>query len=125
MSETSQVKMERLWEDIWFYCVATIDGQNDFHVDIKVYRVVSFDEKDVPYFKRFGAASGMDMVGVHKDAQVYLEGRVKWDGCSDFRFTEHDRCALHFCEKESAQNLGVLMGRIYDMAKEMMPKADW
>ena len=29
---------------------------------------------------------------------------------------------LHFCSKEESVNLGVLLGRVYDKAFEMMPE---
>jgi len=47
-----------------------------------------------------------------------MRGFLKWDGCINIEFYNY----VHFCGKEEAMNLGVLLGYIYDMAAEMMPE---
>jgi hypothetical protein len=56
------------------------------------------------------------------DADVFLSGRIKWDGCSDMKFDEQERVMLHFCGRSDAVNLGMLMARLYDLAAELMPE---
>jgi hypothetical protein len=53
----------------------------------------------------------------------FLSGDVKWDGCSNWDWHTSE-CMQHFCTKDSAVKIGVLMGRLYDLAAEMIPGFD-
>jgi hypothetical protein len=55
-----------------------------------------------------------------EQSQIYISGAVKSDGCSNMTLNQ-DGCAQHFCDKREAVRLGELLGRIYDIAAEMMP----
>ena len=46
----------------------------------------------------------------------FCKGDVKWDGCTNFDFDDDD-CMLHCCTKEDLVNIGVMLGRVYDLAK--------
>src|SRR5579863_10552918 len=56
----------------------------------------------------------------YKEAQVYLSGYVKWEGCSNFKFDVQDYIRLHFCSKEDAEGVGKLLGKLYNIAKELL-----
>jgi hypothetical protein len=52
------------------------------------------------------------------EAGLFLEGHIKWDGCSNWYFTKQDYCMLHFCGRSEAIALGKLMDRMYSIANE-------
>lgn len=58
------------------------------------------------------------------DAQVFLSGSIKWDGCANLTFDEQETAALHFCGRSDAQRVGKLLDRLYDLAGELIPKWD-
>lgn len=61
------------------------------------------------------------------EAEVLLDGFVKWDGCSNWRFSPNDRdnYAFHFCTVKQAEDIGRLLRRLYEIAAEMMPQCDF
>ncbi len=57
-----------------------------------------------------------------EEAEVFLSGSVKWDGCSNFNLGEGGY--YHFCSKQEAIDIGVLLGRLYDWAAKLIPNWD-
>jgi hypothetical protein len=61
------------------------------------------------------------------EADAFLSGDIKWDGCSNWDFhTDEwdfhtDECMAHFCGRSNAERVGRLLGALYDLAAEMMP----
>lgn len=108
--------LRRDWNDIRFAAVAEPE---DYHCEFKVYEIAGSDEDSVVLVGHVNS-SPVDTESLD-EATVYLHGYVKWDGCSNWYFDEQDRVMLHFCEKEQAQAIGVLLGRLYDWAKELIP----
>lgn len=107
----------RDWEDIDYLCV--VEAHSNY-ADLKVYKVVGRGD-DGPIFLKRGWNSSADIVDDLALAQVYLSGSIKWDGCSNLRFDEQDDTMLHFCGKQAAVDTGTLLGRLYDMAAEIIP----
>lgn len=106
MSDDTETKppeiMRESWADIGFSVV--MEGDVDSHyVDFKVYELDS--EK---------GAGGEDC------DEVFLSGSVKWDGCSNFKFDEQDRCMLHCCTRQHMANIGILLVRVHELAEAVM-----
>lgn len=49
----------------------------------------------------------------------FLNGFVKWDGCSNWTFGDPD-CMMHFCELSECESIGPLMRELYTKAAELM-----
>lgn len=77
---------------------------------------------DVPLWHRKGAPTHPDTVDRLEDAEVYLHGRVKWDGCSDWHFDDQDRGMIHGCSREDVQRLGDVMARCWDDTATLCPR---
>lgn len=60
-----------------------------------------------------------------EDAEVFLRGSVKWDGCSNWDFPGLEDVMMHFCSVQDAKNLGILFERIYGIAEELIPNSDF
>lgn len=72
------------------------------------------------YEKETGGGFTENISEAHSD----LSGSIKWDGCSNWNMMP-DEARLHFCSREDAINLGVLLGRLYNIAKAEIPRADF
>ena len=95
---------ERVWSDLGFYCLAEPEGK--YALRVQVWSLVRQEPGEVP---DFDCEEGR-----------FLSARFKWDGCSDVSFAG----MLHFCEREHLANVGVLLGRLYDLAAELIPRWD-
>lgn len=70
-------------------------------------------------FERQGADGPMDNAiegSPTDDALAFIEGEIKWDGCSNFTFPEQERCMLHRCDRAGLLRIGQLLAAIYDHA---------
>jgi hypothetical protein len=81
---------------------------------------------DRPFvYLRRGATTSGDVVDDLAQAGRWLHGDIKWDGCSNFSIDAQDDCMLHFCGRTEAVAVGALLGALYDLAHEVMPRTDW
>lgn len=85
----------------------------DYHIEFTIVAIQGYDlDGDKPWY------------GEHCDikdpnlAPKFLHGHIKWDGCSNWYFDEQEEGMLHFCGRKYATDIGVLMGKMYDIAKE-------
>lgn len=53
------------------------------------------------------------------EAESFLTGNIKWDGCSNWNFHTDD-CMKHFCGRKDAVSIGELMNHLYQIASERM-----
>ena len=56
-----------------------------------------------------------------EDAEVFLHGFVKWDGCSNWWFDIADDIAMHGCDRRDLTRVGEVLGICYDWTKELLP----
>lgn len=115
------VAQQDRFED-WLILSEFIAG-HDSVLDFMVFQVTgqyvdgkpSFEVADDP------ACNSTDFLA---EAQVFLRGAIKWDGCSNWHFDEQDIGMLHFCGVGRASSIGRLMERMYDLASARMPTFD-
>lgn len=110
--------MFKVWEDIWYAADFTEDPEC-VSVDVKVYQIETLDETDGNHGYVAGIGNTTDLT----KAQIMIEGFVKWDHCSNFKFIGGNY-PFHFCSKQQAENIGVLLSRIYDEAISLL-KDSW
>ena len=100
-------------------------GTNDCYTDVEIYTIYIDSDGKVCYQQK-GSHSYPDVVEDFEQAERYLHGSIKWDGCSNLDFDDHERgVSLHFCDKKDVVEIGEMLGILYDMAKSAMEKADW
>ncbi len=88
------------------------------------YQILATDENGNRLYNKKGSDWSPNFVDNLEDADKFLRGHVKWDGCSNWEIEPDQIAMLHFCDKEQAQNVGVLFGRIYDLAAKFIPRWD-
>jgi hypothetical protein len=76
---------------------------DDNYVSFSVYESVSFHEDNVV-----------------ADTELYLKGDIKWDGCSNFWFTD----GLHLCGKAYFETHKKVMGKIWDVCTKKIKGFD-
>jgi hypothetical protein len=55
--------------------------------------------------------------------EVFLDGTIKWDGCSNWDFHTSD-VLIHFCGRRQATGLGRLLDHLYQIAQERLVTYD-
>lgn len=111
--------------DLDFTIVAELHP-NGIVASFTIYDIACFSEGgtpgvyNVPEWTRKGSDDSMNSTSVIEEAEIYLHGCVKWDGCSDWHFDEQDRCMLHGCTRGDIQRFGDVMALCWDWAKELI-----
>jgi hypothetical protein len=110
-----------IWTDIGYAATITPHG-NGASADVKAYATGGAPGDLPPRYRSKSDANRW--VTDLSEAEVEVEGFVRWDGCSNFDFMPDSATMTHFCGKTAAVNLGVMLGRVYDAAKGLIPDAD-
>ncbi len=117
IKEGEVMAVEKYFKDLWYYVVAE---PGEYKVEYKIYEVEGQGKDGDPFFHRAGEASHPSSGEVAlADAEIYAQGHVKWDGCSNWNIDEQERVMLHFCTKEQILNLGRVMAECWDMTAEL------
>lgn len=102
------------------FTIVAIPG--DYEVQYKVYSHDGWDVNlDCPLYHRQGASCYPDFAETLEEAEVYLHGSVKWDGCSDWAIDELSRAMIHGCCKEDLLSIGQIMAEAWDWTAELCP----
>lgn len=111
------------YPDIFFSVIASPNRDDEdggcFSVDFTVKKIVSLHEDGTPAEWQSETSFSTDDIG---KADTYLHGFIRFDGCSNWHFDEQDRVMLHFCGRSMLADVGTLLTRIYDLAREHMPE---
>lgn len=112
------------WNDISMTArfVDTVWDDSPHGYEFEIYEQVGWDNNeetnkyDIPLYERKGATGDGDFsTNGLEDAQPYLTGFVKWDGCSHFYFG--DDGYLHLCGIERIEQLRIVLQRLIDRAR--------
>lgn len=114
MSEEQKLKQVIVhWDDIDYTIVAE---PYQYRVDYKVYKIYSYDgQSERSWYRNDNGYDGCS--DKLEDADVFLHGEVKWDGCSNWHFDEQDAVMIHCCERQQLVDIGEVMARCWDMTK--------
>lgn len=116
---------QRIWHnfDLEFTIVAKIH-QNK--VEYIIYNIEGYAQGDSlgvfdrPMWHKAGDNFYPSAVDTLEEAEPYLHGHVKRDGCSDWYFDEQDRSMLHGCCREDIQRFGDVMAACWDWTAELL-----
>ena len=85
----------------------------DYWADLEVYEIVSVG--DEPLFNKKGWVSSEEQTTDIDEAEPYVTGYIKWDGCTEFDFGSHHWCGPHFYKLHID-----LLTHLYRRAYELM-----
>jgi hypothetical protein len=103
-----------------FHIIAEVHSH---HVDYKCWRCLQVNEFGVAEYNRQGGHGG-DSTTSLAEAEVFLSGSIKWDGCANLHFDAQDECMLHFCGRDDASKVGQLIDLLYDLTEKFLPTYD-
>lgn len=92
-------------------------------VEFKVYEAVRFKDGTVEIQDKSGCSQ--HWTNIKEDGEVYLEGDIKWDGCSHWSFHPEDHAMLHICRTGAIDELAWLLRQCFEIAKELMPHTEF
>lgn len=103
-------KIERFYLIDGSECYRAIYWQEHTHaVAFEVKHAQGYAEDGVSYFQ-----DGQPVTV--EEAEVFLRGSIKWDGCSNFYFPG----MTHRCDRAGLASIGILLGRIFDQCAAIM-----
>ncbi len=117
-------EFRRDYVDLMFTVVAK---PSDYRVDYTIYDIMGFEglnSFDRPLWQKRGASYGPTFVMTLEEAEVYIHGEVKWDGCSNWHFDEQDRVMLHGCRREDILRFGKILAECWDWTAVLCPSWD-
>lgn len=88
----------------------------EYHVDYTVY--ISYVDDDLVSYQDKNASSSPRYVDSIEDGKTFVKGYVKWDGCSNWWFTD---IYFHGCSEEDLLNIGNIMAECWKMTKTLIP----
>jgi hypothetical protein len=85
--------------------------------DVEVFKYIGKEMSDPPrlFFNRKDWVAGPDPVYSMDEAEVYLEGYIKWDGCCEL-----DMGCPHWCGPEDFKQHFRLLEWIYKRSRELL-----
>ena len=94
-------------------------------VDFYAAEVTSVSDDGAKYYLRKGARSSEDDTSDFDDAERYISGSVKWDGCSHYYFGDvgSEGGYVHLCSSQSAEKLARTIIVIHARCGELMRAA--
>lgn len=114
--------------DLMFTVVAEI---KEYSVEYTVYDIDMLGENpttkefDIPLWHRKGSSCTPDGVEKIEEAEVFMNGYVKWDACSNWSLDAMQRQVMyHACDREGLARVGEVMARCYDWTAELLPTWD-
>lgn len=93
------------------------------HVEFDVKHVagetLSPEPAGIVLYELAGAPSTAQTTVVFEDGEPFLNGDVKWDGCSNWNF-HTDSIMAHFCGRDQAVGVGRLLDHLYKITEERL-----
>ena len=91
-------------------------------VNFWCYDIEGWLDDGKPLYHKKDSPSYPDPVETIEEAEMFLHGDVKWDGCSNWYFDEQNIGMLHGCSRQDVTRFGDVLGRCWDIAKGVMEK---
>jgi hypothetical protein len=87
--------------------------------EIVATQIVEGDFRADRGWTRRNGQSNLDLVYDPHDAERYISGSVKWDGCQNLYFGDRDGY-MHICGPEGAQRMSQFLLRVFNRCGELM-----
>lgn len=99
---------------------AAVRDEDEVCDEWTVYEISVWDGQGNQLLRPKGCECPADYIPLERiaEAEVYLHGEIKWDGCSNWFFDEQERAMLHFCGSADAEKIGKLFCELYELTGE-------
>ena len=125
----SPYKLEVVKSNDWptylieYYPFVSSDGPSEHVMDFRVYEFNAYDPNAKTWCLGPNMLSMQENNTTVENADVYLSGAIKWDGCVNWSFGEQD-VAEHYCGLDEARTFLKLWERLYEIAAREIPAWD-
>ena len=116
MNDEHRITVENIQDELGFTVRWKVQ---DHWADVEVFEVAAFGDDGREYLIKDWAHSG-ELTADIDNAEIYLEGYVKWDGC-----TELDQGRPHWCGPDGYKRHIALLEYIYKRAFELMGREQY
>ena len=100
------------------YNFTVIANAYEYHVEYTIYDHEE-TEDDGPMYHKKDSDYYPDPVENVEDADIYMHGYIKWDGCSNWYIDEQDRGMLHGCTRNDCKRAGDIIARCWDLTRAL------
>jgi hypothetical protein len=103
----------------------------DHWCDVEAWEIVAIGASDAdPLFQRKQSCVRPDPVETTQEAERYLMGFIKWDGCSEFKFApdkdmEFSHGHFHWCGPDHYRKHFALLEHLYRRAQSLMKSGNF
>lgn len=121
----------RFYRDLEYIVLATA---YPYYVEYVVYGVDYYEsgkldvegqeiDYERPMLHRKDSPTSPDGVATFAEADYFLKGTVKWDGCSDWSLSDNaEGYLLHACDREALLNIGKIMAACWEWTAFTCPR---
>ena len=103
---------------------ASVDRAMEVSVDFEIFPIASVSD-DGTTFNWKNKPWGSEFTTELEDAELFIDGYVRWDGCSNWLFHECARgFKIHACSKKELIEIGAIMAACHDITAELLPGWD-
>ncbi len=105
---------------------AVIAEPKEYSVDYRVFKILGHQQGnapgvfDVPMYGNDLETRTTDI----EQAEAFMSGFVKWDGCSNWDFEDNERCMFHGCDEGDLLNFGRVMAECWRLTADLLPTWD-
>lgn len=112
------MKLFKVWPDIGYAMAYELKPGYTHFFDFKIYNIAEEANGSILFYKNTeGSHTYVDNI---EEADSFISGEIKWDGCSNFIFDEQKECMLHTCDRGSMIAIGEVLARTWDCGKDLL-----
>jgi hypothetical protein len=116
MKDIPEYSEDKLLSDLNFLIIADVFSH---HVNFTIYEVITLEKDGSPLFQDPKEKISGIFVNTIEQAEPYVHGYIKWDGCSNWYFDEQDKCMLHGCSREDLDRFGKVLVACWDWMSDL------
>jgi hypothetical protein len=101
------------------------ESESDYILNVTVYTILGTDTKtgEILWQKDQNGCGGIPTT-LLSEAEIFMEGDIKWDGCSNWTFDPTHGLPIHFCGPNDMEPILNLWRWIYKYAESNIPNWD-
>lgn len=103
--------------------LTVIYSYSEHWTDFRAYEIIYTEDTGKHFYEIKGSTGSGDETSDIKEAQTYIKGVVKWDGCCHYYFGDEDGY-IHLCGGGNIKNLMEVVKKIYNRSGELMSSRD-
>ena len=99
-------------------------GVQTHAIDFTVIECIGKTLKGKPCFQLRDTDCSPVFTEDESQAEIFLSGSIKWDGCSNLTWFPDDDGYHHFCGRKDNLRMAILINRLYAICTKFMPAWD-